>query len=120
VVEGGTLLRCYTSQRGIEGSNPSSSAPEAPRLQEERNDKEMGRERYRPLLHQRVHQRGQDTLFPATNAAFAIVYLYPPHYKLWSPSRCRLASLNQSVSLRLLLCRLLNMDFREFTFHALG
>src|ERR671916_2558108 len=26
VVEGGTLLRCYTSQRGIEGSNPSSSA----------------------------------------------------------------------------------------------
>jgi hypothetical protein len=34
VVEGGTLLRCYTSQRGIEGSNPSSSAPEAPRSQE--------------------------------------------------------------------------------------
>jgi fumarate reductase subunit D len=28
VVEGGTLLRCYTSKRGIEGSNPSSSAPE--------------------------------------------------------------------------------------------
>ncbi len=26
MVEGGTLLRCYTSQRGIEGSNPSSSA----------------------------------------------------------------------------------------------
>ncbi len=26
VVEGGTLLRCYTSIRGIEGSNPSSSA----------------------------------------------------------------------------------------------
>jgi hypothetical protein len=26
VVEGGTLLRCYTSERGIEGSNPSSSA----------------------------------------------------------------------------------------------
>ena len=27
MVEGGTLLRCYTSKRGIEGSNPSSSAP---------------------------------------------------------------------------------------------
>lgn len=58
MVEGGTLLRCYTSQRGIEGSNPSSSAPEAPRLQEERNGKEMVQERpRRPLLHQRVHQR---------------------------------------------------------------
>jgi hypothetical protein len=34
VVEGGTLLRCYTSQRGIEGSNPSSSAPEALHLQD--------------------------------------------------------------------------------------
>jgi hypothetical protein len=39
VVEGGTLLRCYTSQRGIEGSNPSSSAPKAPRLQEQRERK---------------------------------------------------------------------------------
>src|SRR5829696_1857170 len=45
VVEGGTLLRCYTSQRGIEGSNPSSSAPKAPRLQE-----------------QREHQRSQNAL----------------------------------------------------------
>src|SRR5215210_977863 len=27
ILFGGTLLRCYTSQRGIEGSNPSSSAP---------------------------------------------------------------------------------------------
>ena len=35
MVEGGTLLRCYTSQRGIEGSNPSSSAPEVPCLREE-------------------------------------------------------------------------------------
>ena len=26
MVESGTLLRCYTSKRGIEGSNPSSSA----------------------------------------------------------------------------------------------
>jgi hypothetical protein len=109
VVEGGTLLRCYTSQRGIEGSNPSSSAPEAPRLQEERNDKEMGRERSRPLLH----QHSQDTLFPATSAAFAIVYLYPPHYKLWSPSRCRMASLNKSLSFRLLLCSFSHTDFRE-------
>ena len=53
MVEGGTLLRCYTSQRGIEGSNPSSSAPKAPRLQEQREDKEEGRERTQPLLHQR-------------------------------------------------------------------
>ncbi len=34
MVEGGTLLRCYTSQRGIEGSNPSSSAPKLPHLQD--------------------------------------------------------------------------------------
>jgi hypothetical protein len=60
VVEGGTLLRCYTSQRGIEGSNPSSSAPEASRLQGERKSKEVGRERPRPLLH----QRGQNIPFP--------------------------------------------------------
>jgi hypothetical protein len=30
VVESGTLLRCYTSLRGIEGSNPSSSARRVP------------------------------------------------------------------------------------------
>jgi hypothetical protein len=35
VVESGTLLRCYTSNRGIEGSNPSSSASKAFSLQEE-------------------------------------------------------------------------------------
>ena len=116
MVEGGTLLRCYTSQRGIEGSNPSSSAPEAPCLQEERNSKVMSRERPRPLLHQRVHQRGQNTLLPGMNAAFAIVYLYPLHYKLWSPSRCSMASLNQRASLRSLLCRVLDMDFGELTF----
>ena len=40
MVEGGTLLRCYTSQRGIEGSNPSSSAPKVPRLQDERKGEE--------------------------------------------------------------------------------
>ena len=62
MVEGGTLLRCYTSQRGIEGSNPSSSAPEASRLQEQREGKEEGRVRSRPLLHQRIHQRSQNTL----------------------------------------------------------
>src|SRR5215211_1994506 len=59
VVEGGTLLRCYTSQRGIEGSNPSSSAPKAPRLQEHREDEKEGWERTQPLLH----QRSQITLF---------------------------------------------------------
>ena len=42
MVEGGTLLRCYTSQRGIEGSNPSSSASEAARLQEQRVGEEKG------------------------------------------------------------------------------
>jgi hypothetical protein len=62
VVEGGTLLRCYTSQRGIEGSNPSSSAPKVPRLQEQREGEEKDRERTRPLLHQRIHQRSQNTL----------------------------------------------------------
>ena len=62
MVEGGTLLRCYTSQRGIEGSNPSSSAPEAPRLQEQRGSKAKGRERSRPLLHQRTHQCSQNSL----------------------------------------------------------
>jgi transposase len=36
VVEGGTLLRCYTSQRGIEGSNPSSSASRVAHLQHKR------------------------------------------------------------------------------------
>jgi hypothetical protein len=62
VVEGGTLLRCYTSQRGIEGSNPSSSAPKVPRLQEQREGEEKDWERTRPLLHQRIHQRSQNTL----------------------------------------------------------
>jgi hypothetical protein len=50
VVEGGTLLRCYTSQRGIEGSNPSSSAPKVPRLQEQREGEEKDREQTQPLL----------------------------------------------------------------------
>src|SRR5215207_5671882 len=62
VVEGGTLLRCYTSQRGIEGSNPSSSASKAPRLQELRESEEAGQVRSRPLLHQQVHQRSQNAL----------------------------------------------------------
>src|SRR5215211_5762595 len=63
VVEGGTLLRCYTSQRGIEGSNPSSSASKVPRLQAQREGEEKGWEQARSLLHQRVHQRSQNTLF---------------------------------------------------------
>jgi serine phosphatase RsbU (regulator of sigma subunit) len=54
VVEGGTLLRCYTSQRGIEGSNPSSSAPKVPRLQGQRESEVEDRERSRPFLHQRA------------------------------------------------------------------
>src|SRR5687767_8674690 len=57
VVEGGTLLRCYTSQRGIEGSNPSSSAPIGPRLQHKREAQDKGWKEFRPLLHQQVHQR---------------------------------------------------------------
>src|SRR5918994_6647475 len=63
VVEGRTLLRCYTSQRGIEGSNPSSSAPKATRLQEQREGGEVGRAHTRPLLHQQVHQRSQNARF---------------------------------------------------------
>ena len=54
MVEGGTLLRCYTSQRGIEGSNPSSSAPKVSSLQEQREGEEEGPVRPRPLLHQRL------------------------------------------------------------------
>ena len=38
MVEGGTLLRCYTSQRGIEGSNPSSSASRVAQLQPQTQD----------------------------------------------------------------------------------
>src|ERR671921_2521338 len=59
VVEGGTLLRCYTSQRGIEGSNPSSSASRVAHLQHKREAKYKGRKEFRPLLHQQVHQRRQ-------------------------------------------------------------
>ncbi len=52
MVESGTLLRCYTSKRGIEGSNPSSSAPEVSNLQDKPKDKEKGRKVPRPDLHQ--------------------------------------------------------------------
>ena len=72
MVEGGTLLRCYTSKRGIEGSNPSSSAPGDQRLQEQRGDRAKDRERSRPLLH----QHSQNTLFATTNSASVIVDLY--------------------------------------------
>jgi hypothetical protein len=57
VVESGTLLRCYTSKRGIEGSNPSSSAPKAAYLQDKRKGKEKDRGELRPGLHHSVHQR---------------------------------------------------------------
>ena len=65
MVEGGTLLRCYTSQRGIEGSNPSSSAPKTAHLQGKLQGSEEDREKSRPLLHQRVHQRSPIGLSPA-------------------------------------------------------
>ena len=48
MVEGGTLLRCYTSKRGIEGSNPSSSALEAAYLQDKREGKEKDRGKLQP------------------------------------------------------------------------
>ena len=56
MVEGGTLLRCYTSQRGIEGSNPSSSALELVYLQDKLGSETKGREKSRPLLHLPLHQ----------------------------------------------------------------
>jgi hypothetical protein len=62
VVEGGTLLRCYTSQRGIEGSNPSSSASRVAHLQHKRKALDKGRKEFRLLLHQQVHQRSQNAL----------------------------------------------------------
>ena len=49
MVESGTLLRCYTSKRGIEGSNPSSSAPTVTYLQGKRESKEKGRDFSRPF-----------------------------------------------------------------------
>ena len=48
MVESGTLLRCYTSKRGIEGSNPSSSAPKAAYLQGKREGKEKDRDFSQP------------------------------------------------------------------------
>ena len=77
MVEGGTLLRCYTSQRGIEGSNPSSSAPEAPRLQEKREGEEKGRERPGPYYTNEYTNAAKTPFCAATNAAFVILYLYP-------------------------------------------
>jgi hypothetical protein len=62
VVEGGTLLRCYTSQRGIEGSNPSSSASRVAHLQHKWKAPDKVRNSFRPLLHQQVHQRSQNAL----------------------------------------------------------
>ena len=57
MVEGGTLLRCYTSQRGIEGSNPSSSAPEAASLEGKRPGPLYLPDSSWPLVHQQIHQR---------------------------------------------------------------
>ena len=52
MVESGTLLRCYTSKRGIEGSNPSSSAPKAAYLQDKREGNVEDRDFSQPSLHQ--------------------------------------------------------------------
>ena len=49
MVESGTLLRCYTSKRGIEGSNPSSSASKAIYLQCNRRSREKGPGNSRPF-----------------------------------------------------------------------
>jgi hypothetical protein len=119
VVEGGTLLRCYTSQRGIEGSNPSSSAPKVPRLQEQREGEEKDWERTRPYYTNAYTNAAKTPFYAATNAAFVILDLYPRHQKLWSPSRRISASLDRKVSLGLLICKILDVTFREFPFHAL-
>ena len=60
MVEGGTLLRCYTSQRGIEGSNPSSSALESVYFQAKLGSETKGWEKSWPFLHQPLHQRGSE------------------------------------------------------------
>jgi hypothetical protein len=77
VVEGGTLLRCYTSQRGIEGSNPSSSASSVTHLQHKREAQGKGRHSFRPLLHQQLHQRSQNALIRRHEATFVTVNLHP-------------------------------------------
>src|SRR5215210_7186701 len=76
VVEGGTLLRCYTSQRGIEGSNPSSSATKVLRLQAQREATKRGGSESDPYYT----NAARTPSFAATKAAFVILYLYsrPP------------------------------------------
>ncbi len=73
MVEGGTLLRCYTSKRGIEGSNPSSSAPEIAFLQDNRGSKEEVRGFFWSRLHQLVHQRGPEGPFLGQGFSIATV-----------------------------------------------
>jgi hypothetical protein len=119
VVEGGTLLRCYTSQRGIEGSNPSSSASRAAHLQHKREAQDKGRNSFRPLLHQQVHQRSQNALIRGPESYIRNVNMYPrppdvvvafaAHPGLARPKRVSMAP----------KCRILDATFREF-FHALG
>jgi hypothetical protein len=71
VVEGGTLLRCYTSQRGIEGSNPSSSALESVYLQDKFGSETKGRDFFRPFLHQPLHQPGSEGPYQDKTASIA-------------------------------------------------
>ena len=78
MVEGGTLLRCYTSQRGIEGSNPSSSASKALPLQD--MVKSSGRDPGRHYTNGYT-DAARMTLFVATNGTFVTVILYPRHQK---------------------------------------
>ena len=113
-----TLLRCYTSQRGIEGSNPSSSAPEAPLLQEEAMAKNWARSDPGPYYTTSTPTRPGYPL-PAPNAAIAIVDLYPPHYKFVVASSVQ-AGLAQPESIcTSTLMQITGMDFGELSFHAL-
>jgi hypothetical protein len=108
VVEGGTLLRCYTSQRGIEGSNPSSSASRVAHLQHKRESKDMGRNSV-PYFINRYTNAGRKPISVATNATFVTVNCIHGHQKLWSPSRRIPSSLDQNRCLRLLICRMIQM-----------
>ena len=77
MVEGGTLLRCYTSQRGIEGSNPSSSAPKVPRFRSNAKAKKGTGFAPGPYYTNEYTNAAKTPSLVATNAAFVILYLYP-------------------------------------------